>query len=131
MACKSSADFSLLTRASLERNVALKVVAADSSATTRELEVLQKCQEHSSHDIRSQYVAQMLDNFVVSGPNGVHKFIVYELLGPSILSLLDRIYFPDDRLPGNIAKRVSYEALLGLGFLHELRIGHGGKAHGP
>lgn len=67
----------------------------------------------------------MLDNFQVSGPNGVHDCIVLEILGSSIQDLVET-RFDCERLPGKIAKRAAKQALDGLDYLHKSKIGHGG-----
>ena len=68
---------------------------------------------------------QMLDYFQLNGPNGTHDCIVIELLGPSVSDLLDA-RFGGERLPGKLAKKIAEQALLGLDYLHEQQIGHGG-----
>lgn len=67
----------------------------------------------------------MLDHFQLDGPNGTHDCLVLELLGPSVPDLLDA-RFRDERLPGKRAKKIAEQALLGLDFLHQHKIGHGG-----
>ncbi|KAF1971302.1 kinase-like protein [Bimuria novae-zelandiae CBS 107.79] len=46
------------------------------------------------------------------------------LLGPSVPSLLD-VRFHDERLPGKLAKTIAKQALLGVDYLHQHKIGHG------
>lgn len=67
----------------------------------------------------------MKDFFEISGPNGRHECLVLELLGPSVADYLDA-HSIDERLPGEMAKRVVKQTLLGLAFLHERGIAHGG-----
>lgn len=67
----------------------------------------------------------MKDSFEISGPNGRHECLVLELLGPSVADYLDAHSY-DERLPGVLAKRVVKQTLLGLAFLHERGIAHGG-----
>lgn len=74
----------------------------------------------------SQHIVRLLDDFSHVGPNGVHTCVVLELLGPNIPAVIEA-QFADARLPGAIAKRTCKEVLLALAFLHEHRIGHGGK----
>jgi serine/threonine-protein kinase SRPK3 len=68
---------------------------------------------------------QMLDHFQLDGPNETHDCLVLELLGPSVPDLLDA-RFHDERLPGKLAKDIAKQALLGLNYLHQQKIGHGG-----
>lgn len=72
-----------------------------------------------------QYLMTMTDFFEISGPNGRHECLVLELLGPSVADYLDAHSY-DERLPGELAKRVVKQTLLGLAFLHERGIAHGG-----
>jgi serine/threonine-protein kinase SRPK3 len=48
---------------------------------------------------------QLLDHFDHTGPNGTHRCLVLELLGPSVLSEAES--YPSNRLPGNIAWQAS------------------------
>lgn len=68
----------------------------------------------------------MLDDFDLKGPNGFHKCIVYELLGPSIPDTIDA-HFSNGRLPGKLAKLIAKQSLIGLHSLHQQNIGHGGR----
>lgn len=67
----------------------------------------------------------MKDSFEISGPNGKHECLVLEMLGPSVADYLDA-HSLDERLPGELAKRVVKQTLLGLAFLHGRGIAHGG-----
>ncbi|KAJ9362140.1 hypothetical protein DTO027B9_571 [Paecilomyces variotii] len=67
---------------------------------------------------------RMLDDFDLQGPNGTHKCLVFELLGPNIPDMIDA-RFPDGRLPGQLAKAIAKQALFGLDILHQQNIGHG------
>ena len=70
---------------------------------------------------------QLLDHFDIDGPNGKHKCLVLEFLGPSITDVLD-MRFGDERLPGALARIVARQAVVGLAYLHKYDIGHGGRA---
>lgn len=59
--------------------------------------------ELASHHPRLKHTVQMLDDFDLKGPNGSHKCLVYELLGPNIPDVIDT-HFPGGRLPGKLAK---------------------------
>ena len=64
--------------------------------------ILQASEQATSH--RNGRVVKMLDNFTISGPNGVHTCIVFELMGPSLLSLIIRSKF--EGLPINNVKTI-------------------------
>jgi hypothetical protein len=59
----------------------------------------------------------MLDDFDLKGPNGSHKCLVYELLGPNVLDIIDA-NFLDRRLPSKLAKIIAKQCLIGLDSLH-------------
>lgn len=77
---------------------------------------------------RPQHVMYMLDDFDLTGPNGSHKCLVLELVGPSVPDIIEK-HFSDGRLPGIQAKGIAKQALIGLDTLHQHKIGHGGRSH--
>ncbi|EDN07449.1 conserved hypothetical protein [Histoplasma mississippiense (nom. inval.)] len=80
--------------------------------------------ELASHHFCLKHTVHMLDDFDLEGPNGSHKCLVYELLGPNIPDTIDA-HFPDGRLPGKLAKVIAKQSLIGLDSLHRQNIGHG------
>ena len=70
----------------------------------------------------------VVDDFNLEGPNGTHRCLVFELLGPSVPDAIDA-RFPDGRLPGKLAKAIAKQVVSGLEFLHREKIGHGGESH--
>ena len=83
--------------------------------------------ELASHHPRPKHTVHLLDDFHIRGPNGSHKCLVYELLGPNIPDTIDA-HFPGGRLPGKLAKVIAKQALIGLDSLHQQSIGHGGRS---
>ncbi|KAF9893864.1 hypothetical protein FE257_010034 [Aspergillus nanangensis] len=71
-----------------------------------------------------KHTVHMLDDFDLTGPNGTHKCLVYELLGPNVPDIIDT-KFPSGRLPGKLAKTIAKQCLIGLDSLHQQNIGHG------
>lgn len=118
--------------ARLSRFVALKIVTAESGIETRERRVLRLLTRHTaagtniadSDSNGAEYVVRMLDEFTHTGPNGTHACLVLDVLGPDCPTVCED--FPDGRMDGNIAKRVSMQMLKGLAFMHRCGIGHGG-----
>ncbi|TID13091.1 kinase-like protein [Venturia nashicola] len=72
-----------------------------------------------------RHIVQLLDHFELSGPNGTQNCFVLEVLRPIVPDLLDA-RFRDERLTGKLAKDIAKQALLGLDYLHQQKIGHGG-----
>ncbi|PTU17900.1 hypothetical protein P175DRAFT_0512093 [Aspergillus ochraceoroseus IBT 24754] len=88
--------------------VKICISARENSEANRELHVIKRLA--SIHPC-PQHVVRLLDDFDLSGPNGTHQCLVFELLGPSFLA----------RPPKPFAK----QALGGLDTLHQHNIGHG------
>ncbi|KGO64501.1 hypothetical protein PITC_099610 [Penicillium italicum] len=106
--------------------VAIKISIAETeyNRDTRELQTLKVL---ASHHPRLKHTVHMLDDFDLKGPNGSHKCLVYELLGPNVPDIID-VNFPDGRLPSKLAKIIAKQCLIGLDSLHQRKIGHGGKS---
>jgi serine/threonine-protein kinase SRPK3 len=78
----------------------------------------------------SRYVAKLTDNFQVSGPNGVHHCMVFELLGDNLLALIRHFSSNNNNnssigmhkfgkgIPIPLVRRLTREVLLGLDYLH-------------
>jgi serine/threonine-protein kinase SRPK3 len=111
----------------LRRYVALKIIVARLVNTSNEINILQYLRNASKSRIHpgSDHVLGHLDNFRVAGPNGTHHVLVFDVLGSS----------PDELRNGNeegeelVWKRsriISKEVALGVAYLHELGVVHGG-----
>ncbi|KAI4727391.1 hypothetical protein E4T49_04885 [Aureobasidium sp. EXF-10728] len=112
----------------LSRNVALKIKAASASSSENREGLIIRALSRSGSILQSgqMHLMQMLDGFQHNGSNGIHDCLVFELLGPSIASVVERRPV-DNRLPGHVAKKACKETCLGLQALHEQAIGHGGE----
>lgn len=108
-----------------QRYVAIKVVVSEAGPESRERQVLRMLSAASSAHPGSKHVVQLIDDFQHTGPNGTHSCLVFEVLGPNVPTVISA-RFIDGRLPGTIAKEVCKQVLLGLNFLHQHQIGHGG-----
>lgn len=104
--------------------VAIKICVAERDRDIRELQTMNIM---TSCHPRLQYTVHMLDFFDIQGPNGDHKCLVYELLGPNIPDTINT-HFTSGRLPGRLAKAIAKQVLIGLDGLHQGGIGHGGKS---
>lgn len=63
-----------------------------------------------------EYVAQLLDHFFHTGPNGKHVCMTFEVLGETLLSLIKRYHH--NGIPQPIVKRITRQVALGLDYLH-------------
>ena len=103
----------------------MKISVAEKESD-KETRGLQTMRELASYHPSSKHVVQLLDDFDLAGPNGSHKCLVQEILGPNIPDVIDSC-FSDGRLPGRLAKTIAKQSLAGLNYLHQRNIGHGGK----
>ncbi|KAJ7276758.1 kinase-like domain-containing protein [Mycena rebaudengoi] len=100
------------------RTVAVKIVRASESATSREAAILKHLRSPASDP---PAVIQLLDSFTLTSANGIHHALVTE---PVIL--LENLR----KLPGIQVNTRSLvrQALEGLAFIHERGIAHGGES---
>lgn len=83
----------------------------------RETRELQTMRELASFHPSPTHVVHLLDDFDLTGPNGFHKCLVYEPLGPNIPDVINA-YFSRGRLPGRLTKIIAKQSLAGLNDLH-------------
>lgn len=79
-----------------------------------------------------QYITKLLDEFDHEGPNGTHKCLVFEPMGPSVNSMVEGLpqfqlqtRYTKVRYPPPMARSILKQALLGLRLLHEHGVAHG------
>lgn len=100
--------------------VALKIQKSASQymdAALDEISLLELvCAKSEEHSEGKEYVVQLLDSFVISGPNGKHMCLVFEMMGRHILSLIKK--FDHQGLSIPMVKVICKQILLGLSFLH-------------
>uniref|UniRef100_A0A093VIB6 non-specific serine/threonine protein kinase n=1 Tax=Talaromyces marneffei PM1 TaxID=1077442 RepID=A0A093VIB6_TALMA len=101
--------------------VKISVAKNESEQENQEVHVMQTL---AATQPRPQHVMRMIDDFDLMGPNGRHKCLVLDLVGPNVPEFVEP-HFSDGRLPGNLAKRIANQALIGLDGLHQHKIGHG------
>ena len=72
------------------------------------------------------------DHFDIQGPNGTHSCLVYEALGPSVITMsMDRVSGEammegqDKRFTLSAARSILHQVLLGLDFIHSRGLVHG------
>ncbi|OQE28558.1 hypothetical protein PENSTE_c003G08400 [Penicillium steckii] len=104
--------------------VALKIMTAASSQS-RELQILKHLEGCSQGELSSNYLAQLIDDFIHEGPNGVHKCLVFELLGPPVDKVLQDYREFGDKLDSEIVLRMSTQLLKAIKFIHSAGICHG------
>ncbi|KAF4553468.1 Protein kinase domain-containing protein 19 [Elsinoe fawcettii] len=120
------------------RYVALKIMTAKSSGASTELDILQHLANAAKEDKRSDHIMGLLDTFVHEGPNGSHRCLVLEPMGPTAASMREtmplKVVNDDEpkhsfqevrRYPLWMTRRMIKNALQGLAFLHDNNVTHG------
>lgn len=106
--------------------MALKIARADSDHR-REIQIYDVLRAKADQHPGSAHVVMLNGHFEIQGPNGNHDCLIYDVLGPSIAHLRDdypmrnRIAYLS--LPS--ARKIVYQALLGLDYMHSVGVVHG------
>ncbi|KAI1061376.1 hypothetical protein LB507_011305 [Fusarium sp. FIESC RH6] len=110
--------------------VALKILVSKNEDLSHELDILHHLNKVAPKD-GPQHITQILTEFDHEGPNGIHKCLVFEPMGPSANIMVyelpqfkPRMFGMQIRYP-QLAKRILKQALQGLAFLHKNGVAHG------
>ncbi|KAM3490723.1 hypothetical protein MY3957_005979 [Beauveria namnaoensis] len=127
-------SFSTVWLARDERNkryFALKILVAEASGQAREVRILQHLAAVAPAE-EQRRITQLLDEFEHRGPNGTHKCLVFEPMGPTVNSMVEELpqFKPRRRqmrvrYPPNMAKSILKQSLQALAFLHSNGVAHG------
>ncbi|PQE27934.1 serine kinase protein [Rutstroemia sp. NJR-2017a BBW] len=112
--------------------VALKVLTAQSTGSDTESSILEYLAQNTFPHPGKDHVIFLKDYFKHQGPNGEHGCLVFEAMGPSIATVVERLpkellskISPKHRYPNWMARSILQQALLGIEFLHQIGIAHG------
>lgn len=124
-----------LSTVRLDRYVALKITIAGGAKASQEVNILKRLNEaaDNEHAIRRP-VLGLLDQFSITGPNGMHDIIVLEPMGRSLEKHIVAPQFLDPaKLDGRrlgFMREVSKQLLKAVHYLHSHSIAHRGlSAH--
>ena len=114
----------------MDRLVALKIDAADLSTRTeawafRRLSTSPSPPPSPQSSPQPTMFPLLLDEFIITGPNGSHGCIVMEVLGPSLWSCSHKD-FRNGCMPIKVSRRVATRVALAVAEMHECGIVHGG-----
>jgi len=80
----------------------------------------------------ARHITQLLGEFEHRGPNGIHKCLVFEPMGPSVNTMVEELpqfkprrWGMKIRYPPQMAKSILKQSLQVLAFIHENGIAHG------
>lgn len=111
--------------------MALKILVSDISSSTTEPGILRYITKITSAE-GARHITQLLGEFEHRGPNGIHKCLVFEPMGPSANTMVEELpqFNPRKwgmkvRYPPQVAKSILGQSLQALAFLHENGIAHG------
>ncbi|XP_058801193.1 SRSF protein kinase 3 [Phymastichus coffea] len=102
-----------------KRFVALKVVKSASHFTETaldEIKLLKDVRDTDPQDPKRNKTVQLLNDFKISGVNGLHVCMVFEVLGHNLLKLIIRSNYRG--IPRNNVRRIIRQVLEGLDYLH-------------
>lgn len=102
-----------------KRFVALKIVKSASHFTETaldEIKLLKDVRDTDPTDPKRNKTVQLLNDFKISGINGLHVCMVFEVLGHNLLKLIIKSNYRG--IPRNNVKRVIRQVLEGLDYLH-------------
>ena len=109
-----------------EQWVSIKIITADSSKQSPELRNLLSLAGYCQERLHSKYIVQLLDHFFHQGPNGTHQCLVFELLGPTVDTVVQMVHEVGDVLEPETILRISEQLLEAIAFIHEIGYAHGG-----
>lgn len=106
----------------LKKWVSLKITIADTPTPSRELQILQRLRQKRA----TRYIVQLLDYFIHQGPNGYHQCLVFELLGPSVDTVVADYHIGGDHLEAPTILRITRQLLQAIASIHVAGYAHGG-----
>ena len=109
--------------------VSIKIMTADATTSSHELDILRSLAKRCHGSLNSWYIVQLLDDFLHRGPNGTHQYLVFELLGPTLDTITSDYSDYNDselRLEPDTVFRLSEQLLNAVAFVHKAGYGHGG-----
>jgi serine/threonine protein kinase len=105
-----------------KKYVSLKILSAATSVESKELHILQRITKSRITHKGRDFVIQLLDNFFIDGPNGIHLCLVTAVAGERLARKPDLPYNDLDW-----PRTIGLQMAQALGFLHVLGVAHAGE----
>ena len=112
---------------SYSRYVALKFMVAELTGRNNEVKIYNHLASRSGTHPGSDRVLAPLDHFKVQGPNGEHDVLAFQVVGPHLEDMLNA----DSPAVRRAIKSIAYQIALGISFLHDCGVVHGGQSTLP
>lgn len=104
------------------RYVALKILCAEISSESHDVEIVEYLKQKDDGGLGRQYISFLLDHFQIDGPNGLHLCLVSKVFGPA----LSQLTVSGKQLRGSVARQISRQAVEAVAWLHSHGVCHGG-----
>ena len=105
--------------------VSLKVLSAHATKRNNEVQILAELDRRVKKDPRRDSIQKFSDDFLVDGPNGTHRCLVYEPGGPDLAGLFD---FRENQyylLRPAMTRKIARQLVDAVACLHSADIVHG------
>lgn len=89
---------------------------------------MRSIEKRTTKNPASQSLCKLLDTFVEHGPNGTHRCLVLELLGPSLKVILNFYKEKKKHLRFETILKLSKQLLRAVAMIHKAGYGHGGMS---
>lgn len=86
--------------------------------------MLRSLREPDASHPGQRFIARLLNEFTINGPNGYYHCLVQE---PAVRSITSKDDSTDFMFPVETAKSVAAQLIMGLSYLHSKGVCHGGK----
>jgi serine/threonine-protein kinase SRPK3 len=99
---------------------------AELTGKNREIEIHRHLASQSGMHPGSDRILVPLDHFKVQGPNGEHDVLVLQVTGPNLGDIFN-MFDDEPTVTRQEIRSLMYQVALGVSFLHDRGVIHGGR----